>query len=88
MFIGFYHLNGVNVTDDDVYNILKRIDGDYLVAVGRHIYLRKGKICDFYNELTKENAESVNIQTTKYLKPELIEKFNKTCPLPNTRKDL
>ena len=84
-FIGFYSLevDGIYITDEDIEAILKRVSGDSLIATGANILLRKGKICGFYDELTPENAKSCNEQIAKYLLPELIQKYNKTCTVPN-----
>ena len=81
-FIGFYNLKGINVTDKDIDNILDRAGSQALIDQGANILLRKGKICNFYEELTEENAKSINSQTAQYLLPELIQKYNQTCTFP------
>ena len=78
-FIGFYNLKGVSVGDEDINEILRRIDGDTLVKKGRDINLRKGKICGFWDELSRKNAKKSDGIVGNLLLPELIEKFNKTC---------
>eukprot|EP01084_Bolivina_argentea_P110807 197795_1 len=85
LFIGFYYLKDIVITDEDVNNILKRISRDALKKVSitkKDFKYRKGNVCGFYDELTDENVIIINNLTAHYLVPELVQKFNKTCKIP------
>ena len=47
-FIGFHHVRGLLVTEEDIEHILQRMGSGALIAEGANILFRKGKICGFH----------------------------------------
>merc|ERR1712154_417459 len=78
-FIGFYHINGFNVSDEDIINILNLTSSGALIAEGSNILYRKGKVCGFHQELTEQNVDKLQRMTIELLDPMLVEKFNQSC---------
>ena len=78
-FIGFHHIDGVNMTDQDIENIVAMTSHEALGSQGAKLLYRKGQVCAFHDELTLQNANKIQQITLRDLNPTLVAKFNGTC---------
>ena len=78
-FLGFYDLNDIEVTDEDIFNLLDRSSYDTMRNEGININFRRGKVCVFQEELSRQNADIFQKRTIDYLDEDLMEKFNLSC---------
>merc|ERR1711920_452065 len=66
-FIGLYQVDGLDVTDQDIANILDLSSHDTMKEEGININFRRGNVCGFSEELTEENVQLFQRETVQGL---------------------